>query len=256
MVQCKDTRSRTIFQHRVETDSHGEFNVHLPFPVSKHVTKIRGCSVRLVNSNRPYCAIAASAASSALRRLKSRKDGTRVFSAGFFTFRPLKQPDICDENKPSIKKFKKLSQISNPDDPAFLPPIQDPPSSYGSFLPPLPPLPQLPRLPPLPGIPFLPPLVPEKKPANDVTKLKENEAADDAILFTPNSFDLRVTLPPLFPSPNSPPLLNLPPIHGLTPSLPPPPPFGLPPFPFPPTTPGFPGLPLAEVSAASEKTAP
>lgn len=253
MVQCKDTRSRTMFRQRVETDSHGEFNVHLPFPVSKHVTKIRGCSVRLVSSSKPYCAVAASAASSALRRLKPRKDGTHVFSAGFFTFRPLKQPDICDEKQPGIKKFKKLSQITNPDDPAFLPPIKDPPSSYGILLPPLPPLPQLPRLPPLPGIPFLPPLVPKKQPENDVPKLSENEAADEAVPFTPNSFDLRVTLPPLFSSPNSAPLLNMPPIPGLIPSLPPPPSFRLPPFPFPPTTPGFPRLP---VSAASEKSAP
>ncbi|XP_057768572.1 proline-rich extensin-like protein EPR1 isoform X2 [Salvia miltiorrhiza] len=275
-VECKDAGSGTRFRQQVKTDSHGEFKVHLPFPVSKHTRKIRGCSVRLISSNKPYCAVAASATSSNLH-LKSRKDGTHVFSAGFFTFRPLKQPQVCDE-KTSINSFKKLSQISNPNDPAFVPPIQDPPS-FGSFLPPLPrlpPLPQLPRLPPLPGIPFLPPVVPKKQAANNVPKLSENQPGTP---FPPNPFNLPNILPPnpfqsppitippvfpsplpslfppLFPAPNSPPLFNLPPIPGLTPSPPPPPPVQLPPFPFQPT-PGFPGVPPAKVSILSETSSP
>ncbi|KAL1563200.1 proline-rich receptor-like protein kinase PERK9 [Salvia divinorum] len=273
-VECKDARSGMRFRQQVKTDSHGEFKVHLPFPVSKHTTKIRGCSVRLIRSNKPYCAVAASATSSNLH-FKSTKDGTHVFSAGFFTFRPLKQPQVCNE-KPSITNFNKLS---NPSDPAFVPPIQDQPS-FGSFLPPLPrlpPLPQLPRLPPLPGIPFLPPAVPRKQAATNVPNLSENQPDTP---FPPNPFNLpnilppnpiqippitipqilpsplQSVIPPLLPSPSPPPLFNLPPIPGLIPSPPPPPPpVQLPSFPFQPT-PGFPGVPPAKVSALSETSSP
>ncbi|XP_047950496.1 proline-rich protein 4 [Salvia hispanica] len=274
-VECKDARSGKRFRKQVKTDSHGEFKVHLPFPVSKHTTKIRGCSVRLISSNKPYCAVAASATSSELH-FKSRKDGTHVFSAGFFTFRPLKQPQVCNE-KPSITNFNKLS---NPSDPAFVPPVQDQPS-FGSFLPPLPrlpPLPQLPRLPPLPGIPFLPPALPRKQAATNVPNLSENLPGTP---FPPNPFNLPnilppsplqlppITIPPILPSPVQsiippllpspsppPPLFNLPPIPGLIPSPPPPPPpVQLPSFPFQPT-PGFPGVPPAKVAALSETSSP
>ncbi|KAH6829704.1 Pollen Ole e 1 allergen and extensin family protein [Perilla frutescens var. hirtella] len=294
-VECKDTGSGTSFRQEVKTDSHGEFKVHLPFPVSKHIRKIRGCYVRLISSNKPYCAVAASATSSNLH-LKSRKDGTHVFSAGFFTFRPLKQPQVCDQ-KPSINNFKnreeKLSQISNPNDPAFLPPVQDPPSdppSLGSFLPPLPrlpPLPQLPRLPPLPGIPFLPPVAPKKQAAaNKVPKLSESVVNQPAntlqfppisfnlpSLFPPNPFQSSPSIlppiftspspsifPPLFPSPplfNLPPLPPLPPLPGFISSPPTPPSLAnlLPKFPFQPT-PGLPGVPAPKVSSPSETTSP
>lgn len=280
-VECTATRSGTSFRQEVKTDSHGEFRVHLPFPVSKHVRRIRGCSVRLISSNKPYCAVAASATSSNLH-LKLRKDGTHVFSAGFFTFRPLKQPEVCDMkprmNKKPVRSNEILSQISNPNDPAFLPPIQDPPSdppSLGSFLPPLPrlpPLPQLPRLPPLPGLPFLPP-IPKKQLPNKDPKLSDsvvNQPTANTFpfpqnpfspptsgIFPPNPFQPPSTFPPVFPPLlRSPPLFNLPSIPGLissppSPSLPTP----LPPFPFQPT-PGFPGVPHAEVSSSSETSSP
>ncbi|KAG6424020.1 hypothetical protein SASPL_114429 [Salvia splendens] len=255
-VECKDARSGKRFRKQVKTDSHGEFKVHLPFPVSKHTTKIRGCSVRLISSNKPYCAVAASTTSSELH-FKSRKDGTHVFSAGFFTFRPLKQPQVCNE-KPSITNFNKLS---NPSDPEFVPPVQDQPS-FGSFLPPLPrlpPLPQLPRLPPLPGIPFLPPALPRKQAATNVP----NIIPPSPLLLPPITIPkilpspVQSIIPPLLPSPSPPPpLFNLPPIPGLIPSPPPPPPpVQLPSFPFQPT-PGFPGVPPAKVAALSETSSP
>ncbi|KAL0450423.1 UNVERIFIED_CONTAM: hypothetical protein Slati_1598700 [Sesamum latifolium] len=132
-LECNDTSSGPSFRQEVKTNKNGEFRIHLPFSVSKHARKIRGCSVRLLSSNEPFCAVAATATSSSLH-LKSRKRGTHIFSAGFFTFKPLKQPLICDQ-KPSTENFKKLtspqklSPIENPDDPAFPPPLRDPPSN-------------------------------------------------------------------------------------------------------------------------------
>ncbi|KZV46861.1 hypothetical protein F511_08622 [Dorcoceras hygrometricum] len=166
-VECKDTSSSKIsFRQEVKTNENGEFKVHLPPYISKHVRKIKGCSVNLVSSNHPYCAVAATAS----HKFRSGKQGRNIFSEGFLTLRPMKEPQMCDE-RPGVKDFKdqkaEKSSISNPNDPAFLPPIQDPTPSeqptIGIYLPPLPllprlpPLPLLPRLPPLPGIPYLPP---------------------------------------------------------------------------------------------------
>ncbi|KAL8528513.1 hypothetical protein ACS0TY_006084 [Phlomoides rotata] len=293
-VACKDTSSTPSFRAEVKTDSHGEFKVHLPSPISKHVNKIKGCSVRLISSNKPYCAVAATATSSNLY-LKSRKEGTHVFSAGFFTFRPLKEPQVCDQKPRKNNNFKKpmkldekLSQISNPNDPTFLPPIHDPPSdppALGGFLPPLPrlpPLPQLPLLPPLPKLPFLPPL-PKNEAANKTPKLTNSAINNpDTFQFPPNPFNPpsvfppnpfqptpsvipptfptppSSVFPPIFPLPSSPPFFNLPPFPGLPPSPPPPSssfPVPLPPFPFQPT-PGSPGVPSAEVSSPSKTSSP
>ncbi|KAI3452176.1 hypothetical protein Pfo_008841 [Paulownia fortunei] len=266
-VECKDTSSRPSFRQEVKTNKHGEFKIHLPFSVSKHVEKIRGCSVKLISSNEPFCSVAATATSSSLH-LKSRKEGGHIFSAGFFTFKPLKQPQVCDQ-KPSIENSKKLmnsaeklSPISNPNDPTFLPPIQDPPSdppALGGYLPPLPLLPNLPPLPPLPEIPFLPP-VPKKEnsakasqlldkkvnqptsfilppnPFNPPSIFPPNPLLPPPSILPPNPFQPPPSIippifptpppsifPPLFPSPTSPPFFNLPPIPGLIPSSPPPP---------------------------------
>ncbi|KAL0405363.1 UNVERIFIED_CONTAM: hypothetical protein Slati_3850200 [Sesamum latifolium] len=135
-VECKNTSSKPNFQQVVKTDKNGEFRVHLPFSISKHVKKIKKCAVKLISSNE------AGAASSSLS-LKTRKHGTHVFSAGFFTFKPLKQPDLCNQ-KPSISSFKNLDSaekpsVLNPNDPLFPPPLQDPsPSNHrpedGTFL--------------------------------------------------------------------------------------------------------------------------
>ncbi|XP_073145782.1 uncharacterized protein [Henckelia pumila] len=170
-VECKDPSSSKInFRQEVKTNVNGEFKVHLPPYISKHVRKIKACSVNLLSSSHPYCAVAASAS----HNFRSGKQGTNIFSEGFLTLKPMKEPEMCDE-RPGVKNFEnlkaELSSISNPNDPAFLPPIQDPtptdqptlglylpPLSFFPRLPPLPLLPPLlPRLSPLPGIPYLPP---------------------------------------------------------------------------------------------------
>ncbi|KAH7848114.1 hypothetical protein Vadar_033970 [Vaccinium darrowii] len=270
-VECGVANSKPSFREEVKTNERGEFEVHLPLSVSKHVKKIKECSVKLISSSEPYCAVASAATSYSLK-LKSRKQGTHIFSAGFFTFKPLKQPTLCSQ-KPSLLKSKEFnSQKSLPQ--AFASPIfpippttQEPtvpipgqPPTNQNLLPPLPvlpnlpPLPQLPPLPSLPGFPNFP-----KQASENSEKLKSTDPFKtlEVPLFPsprpgigsqlpPNPFQ-----PPSFfpPNPFLPPPLtlppNVPPLVGLTPSLPPPPtnvPVGLPPFPFQPS-PGFPGIP-------------
>ncbi|KAL7094612.1 hypothetical protein ACP275_11G114700 [Erythranthe tilingii] len=271
-VKCKDKTSS--FRQEVKTDSRGEFKVDLPLSISKHVNKIKQCSVKLISSNKPYCAVAATATSSRLH-LKSRTQGAHVFSAGFFTFRPLKEPEICDQ-KPSINGDEKISPISNPNDPTFLPPIRDPPPVDPRLLPPI-----LPRLPPmLPKIPFLPPILPKKEDSPKASELSSEKTViqpesfgfppnpfNPPSIFPPNPFQPPSSVippifpspppsifPPLLPTPSSPPFFGqLPPFPGLTPSPSPPPPafpIPFPPFPFQPT-PGFPGVPPAKASKTS-----
>ncbi|KAH0984396.1 hypothetical protein GBA52_011573 [Prunus armeniaca] len=233
-VECKDGSSKPSFQTEVKTDSHGVFRVQLPFSVSKHVKKIEGCSVKLISSSEPYCAVASTATSSSLH-LKSRKQGTHIFSAGFFTFKPLKQPSLCNQ-KPSIQNSKEFSsqKISFPptDELTFPPPTQNPTIPDLSPLPTLPylpPLPQLPPLPPLPGLPGIPipgipgiPGIPVFPPIPGKTK--------EAGQLT----DKNPTIPDLSPLPTIP---YLPPL----PQLPPLPPLpGLPGIPIP----GIPGIPV------------
>ncbi|KAM1015595.1 hypothetical protein ACFX2J_045124 [Malus domestica] len=154
-VECKDGSStKPSFKAEVKTNSHGQFKVQLPFSVSKHVKKIEGCSVKLISSSEPYCAVASSATSSSLH-LKARKQGTHIFSAGFFTFKPPKQPSLCNQ-KPSIQNSKKLNsqKFSFPptDEMAFPSPSQVDPT-----MPDLPLIPNdLPGLPGFPGLPGLP----------------------------------------------------------------------------------------------------
>ncbi|GLT61985.1 hypothetical protein SLA2020_346550 [Shorea laevis] len=271
LVECKDGNSKEGFRQEVKTDEHGEFRVDLPFTVSKHIKKIEGCSVKLINSSEPYCAVASSATSSSLH-LKSRKEGIHIFSAGFFTFKPLKQPILCNE-KPSVQYSSKFNNrktsIGSSDELAFPPPIKDPTKPEFPplpILPNLPPLPQLPPLPPLPGLPSLPPLpgkgtqssdqkavhpqsfFPPFLPPNPLKPpplLPPNPLKPPAPLLPPNP--LQPPAPLLPPNPLQPPpapLIPLPPIPGLTPSPPPPAfPIPLPPFPFP--SPPFPGIPPA-----------
>ncbi|XWS36861.1 hypothetical protein CRYUN_Cryun20dG0121800 [Craigia yunnanensis] len=162
-VECKDGSSRPSFRQEVKTNEHGEFKVQLPFSVSKHVKKIKRCLVKLASSSEPYCAVASTATSSSLH-LKSRKQGTHIFSAGFFTFKPLKQPNLCNQ-KPSVQDSKQDNTentlgFGQPNYPIFPPPLQDPATPQPSpLLPNLPPLPQLPPLPTLPGLP-IPPIAP------------------------------------------------------------------------------------------------
>ncbi|KAE8701333.1 hypothetical protein F3Y22_tig00110548pilonHSYRG00785 [Hibiscus syriacus] len=219
-VECEDSKSsRPRFRQQVKTNKHGEFRVHLPFSVSKHVKKIEGCSVKLIKSSEPYCAVASSAASSAIH-LKSRKrGGARVFSAGFFTFKPLKQPLLCNQ-KPSVDSLKQLRN-------------KPPPSSVhpNQLLPP----------PVLPPNPFLPPPLLPPSPLQPPPLLPPNPLQPPPSPLVPNPLQ-----PP--PAPVTP---SLHPIPGLPPSPPSSPspefPFPLPPFPFTPIPP-FPGVPPAKSS--------
>ncbi|XP_030953271.1 formin-2 [Quercus lobata] len=251
-VECKYGTSKPSFHKEVKTDQHGEFKVHLPFSVSKHVKKIEGCSVKLISSSEPYCAVASTATSSSLH-LKSRKQGTHIFSAGFFTFKPLKQPNLCNQ-KPSIQNSKELGSNKRSLPPTdgldFPPPIQDPTSPYLPPLPKLPELPPLPLLPPLPnlpGLPFPPPNqgnTTNSKPTTTEslkkTQLQDEKEAHPDDLFPPL---LTPVLPPIQDptSPYLPPLPKLPELPPL-PLLPPLP--NLPPLPLLPPLPNLPGLPF------------
>ncbi|PQM39444.1 formin-2 isoform X2 [Prunus yedoensis var. nudiflora] len=241
-VECKDGSSKPSFQTEVKTDSHGVFRVQLPFSVSKNVKKIEGCSVKLISSSEPYCAVASTATSSSLH-LKSRKQGNHIFSAGFFTFKPLKQPSLCNQ-KPSIQNSKEFSsqKFSFPptDELTFPPPTQNPTIDDLPPLPtlplpplpqlPLPPLPQLPPLPPLPGIPGIPVLPPFPGKTTEAGQLTDKKVAHPDTFFPPNPFQQPSILPPiplvpqptpLIPNPFQPPpaplIPNLPPIPGFTP---------------------------------------
>ncbi|XVE72281.1 hypothetical protein DITRI_Ditri11bG0026900 [Diplodiscus trichospermus] len=257
-VECKDGTSEPGFRQEVKTNENGEFKIDLPFSVSKHVKKIKGCSVKLIRSSEPYCGVASTASSSSLH-LKSRKHGTHIFSAGFFTFKPLKQPILCNQ-KPSVHNPKLLGNKKTEGDSILKPPILFP----NQFLPPpiFPPNPfqPPPLLPPLlPPNPFQPPPAPlipnpfQPPPA----PLIPNPFQPPPAPLIPNPFQpapAPVFPPnPFMPPPASPaPLFPFPPIPGLTPPSPPPPsppffPFPLPPFPFPPIPP-FPGIPPALTS--------
>ncbi|CAN6708424.1 unnamed protein product [Malus baccata var. baccata] len=286
-VECKDGSStEQSFKAQVKTNSHGQFKVLLPFSVSKHVKKIEGCSVKLISSSEPYCAVASSATSSSLH-LKARKQGTHIFSAGFFTFKPLKQPTLCNQ-KPSIQNSKKLNsqkfsfprtdELEFPSPSQVDPTIPDlPPVPKIPYLPPLPQLPPLPPipigvpgLPGLPGIPGSPPVAVKTSSVSSNSKTSKNEQLDDIfpplfppIIPNPLQPPPAPLIPNLPPLPGSPPagpaplipnlpIPNLPPISGLTPSPSPPIIPFLPPLPVPlPPVPRIPGIPPAASSKQS-----
>ncbi|KAH9623694.1 hypothetical protein KSS87_005223 [Heliosperma pusillum] len=277
-VECAEGKERSAFYQEVKTDKQGNFRVQLPFTVSKHVSEIQGCSVKLLKSSEPYCAVASTATSS-LIHLKNRQHGKHIYSAGFFTFKPLKQPGLCNQ-QPSLTKSNLNSiGITLPSLPILpLPDILNIPLPQTPILPlpgtpPLPitnPLtPTIPGPPLLPNLPLpqLPPLPPFFK-GND-GKLENGLVTQPQFLFPPfippvisppssglpftNPFSPPPVLPnplqpppsPLIPNPFQPPtpppglLPPLPNIPGISPSPPPPStPSLFPPF-FPP---GFPGI--------------
>ncbi|CAF2345981.1 unnamed protein product [Brassica napus] len=240
-VECIDENSKPSFRQEVKTDEHGQFKAKLPFTVSKHVKKIKRCSVKLLSSSQPYCSIAASATSTSLKRLKSSKHGenTRVFSAGFFTFKPENQPEICSQKPINLRGSKPLLP-----DPAFPQPIQDPVPNNPSPLPNLPIVPPLPNL-PIPQLPpLLPPGPPQKQPSLHNKKEsslddKKTEVLKPDFFFPPNP-----VTPLLPPTPLNPPLLppnplNPPGIIPPNPLIPSPPTLPLPPLPFQPPPSGL-----------------
>ncbi|PSS35083.1 Pollen allergen Che a 1 like [Actinidia chinensis var. chinensis] len=250
-VQCGGTSSSPSFHEKVKTNDHGEFKVHLPSSVAKHVGKIKGCSVRLISSGEPYCAVASTATSSSLRLKSRNQGGTHIFSAGFFTFKPLKQPILCSQ-KPSLHNSREFNSQKSPipDDPTFPPTIQDPPMPLlppidQNNLPPQPILPPLPQLPPLPPIPGIPPV------AKIPLKTSEFTREEKFFLPTPQIPLLPSPIPALPPIPFLPPPSILPPNPLQPPQIPllpsPPPIFGipgLPPNPFQPPPSILPPNPL------------
>ncbi|XP_077211251.1 uncharacterized protein LOC143846639 [Tasmannia lanceolata] len=279
-VECGEAGLKSRFREEVKTNEHGEFKVHLPLSVGKHLKRLKRCSVKLITSSEPYCAVASTATSSSLN-LKSRKKGLHIFSAGFFTFKPLKQPELCYQ-KPSPTTSSKFSSMKTffayPDLPTFPPLNQNPPISI------LPPIPQLPQLPSLPTLPTLPPipnlgLVPKQpgQPTPAALTIPTQFSDQKPVPLSPSrpGFGIPLTTNPLQPPPSllppnpvqpTPPLINLPPnpVQPTPPSPSPPrpilsfpfptfpfPPF--PPFPFPPSRPVFPGIPPA---SPSKKTSP
>ncbi|XP_074285760.1 uncharacterized protein LOC141611184 [Silene latifolia] len=218
-VECVQGSTRQSFYQEVNTDKKGNFKVDLPFSVSKQVRDIQGCTVKLVKSNEPYCAVASTSTSSQIH-LKERKGGQHIYSAGFFTFKPLKQPGLCNQQSIVATKDSKVANglVSRPQGlfPPLIPPVISPPSSGLPIPDPLSPAPLLPNPLQPPPSPLIPnPLQPPTPPAGIVPQL--------------------------------PPLPTLPLVPGFTPPTPSPSPIGivptLPPLPTIPVVPGIPGVP-------------
>ncbi|KAK1383489.1 Pollen Ole e 1 allergen/extensin [Heracleum sosnowskyi] len=266
-VECDATNSKPSFYKEVKTNKHGEFKVELRFSAAEHVKKILGCSVKLIRSSHPYCAVAATTTSS-LFHLKSKSPRTHIFSAGAFTFKPLTQPKLC-KRKSNVQNSNTLNSVESSNiHPTFLSflypqtPEFPPADDIGQFapmpkLPSLPPLPQLPPLPSLPGLPSLPPIIPEPR---DSSKGSDDESSNQkTFTLPPNPFHPPVIWNPFLQPPPaivpSPPSFIIPPLVQATPS-PPPPAFSLiPPFPFEPSF-DFPGTPPQVLSSLSNKISP
>ncbi|XP_009594727.1 pollen-specific leucine-rich repeat extensin-like protein 3 [Nicotiana tomentosiformis] len=280
-VECANSGKRSSFYQEVKTNKHGKFSVHLPFLVDKYVKQIKGCSVKLINSSKPHCAVASPATSSSFQ-LHSRKKRIHIFSAGFFTFKPVNQPKLCNQKPSSHSIYNKevyvqKSLTSTPNDPTFSQPIQGKPSSFTTIkqglLPPLPRLPPLPELPPLPPLPLFPPIFrspPTSPPSTfppfipppipGLTPLSPPMSPPSIFppFIPPPIPGLTPLSPPMSPPSIFPPIIPTP-IPGLTPLPPPPPPptfpFHLPPFPFRPIS-GFPGVPPATTSSPEKNNSP
>lgn len=242
-VECGVTSSKPSFRKEVKTNEQGDFKVRLPFSVSKHVKKIEGCSVKLIRSSEPYCSVASTATSYSLH-LKSRKKGIHIFSAGFFTFKPLNEPALCSQ-KPSLLKSKEFNSkkalallpVVSPifpvppqtQDPTPMP--YQPPTSQNI----LPPLPELPKLPPLPQLPPLPlPLPLPPLPGFPNFPKKETETSEKSKSTSDPFTTLEV---PLLPSPQAGFGFRFPPNPFRPPSFIPrnpflPPPLSIPPNPL------------------------
>ncbi|URE39917.1 Glycosyl transferase family 8 [Musa troglodytarum] len=185
-VECGDAASGRGYSKVVTTNRQGVFGVRLPPRISKHVHLIESCSVKLLKSNEPFCAVASTATAAGLR-LKSGRRGVHVYSVGFFSFKPLNEPELCYQ-KPVLEAEKQEQfsfflplptvtfQPSPPQGaggfPLFQPPTLLPPNPLqppASVLPPspsfnLPPFPSstLPPALPFPRFPGVPSAFPSK----------------------------------------------------------------------------------------------
>ncbi|URD74279.1 Pollen Ole e 1 allergen and extensin [Musa troglodytarum] len=190
-VECGDAANQLGYRKVATTDRRGVFGVRLPPRIIWNLGLVEACSVKLLRSNEPFCAVAASATTAGLR-LQSRRNGVHVYSAGFFSFKPLNQPELCHQK----------SQL---DQPAFFLPS---PPSFGGV--------------PLPANPLFPP----------PSLLPPNPLFPPPSLLPPNPLQPPPSVVPPFPlQPPPSPSFNLPPVPLLTPP-PPPPVLPFPPVPF------------------------
>ncbi|KAK4280001.1 hypothetical protein QN277_011687 [Acacia crassicarpa] len=209
-VECKNGDSKPGFWKEVRTNEQGEFRIELPFSVSKRVRRIKGCTVKLIKSSEPHCSVASAGTTTSLS-LKSRNQTEHTFSAGFFSFKPLQQPDLCNHNPSSVQNSKEFDSVKTGLPNLLPPPLQNPTTPIGlptlplPEVPGLPPLP-LPQLPPLPPVPVIGiPLPPIPKHAQETKKpqSRDDKVAHPDLFFPPIPF----LPPPLIPNPLQPPPL-------------------------------------------------
>ncbi|XAR71322.1 hypothetical protein NMG60_11028528 [Bertholletia excelsa] len=257
-VECGGSNSEPAFREEVKTNDNGEFRVHLPFSVHKQIKEIKSCSVKLISSGENYCAVASTSTSSSTLYLKSKHGNEHIFSAGFFSFKPLKQPASCNKLSDGEVAKRQLQLVPIlPSPPSIFPPnpFLPPPSIFppNPFQPPpsiLPPNPFQPSPPSIfPPNPFQP-SPPSIFPPNPFQRPPSPPS-----IFPPNPFQPPPSPPSIFPPnpfrpPPSPPSLFppivIPPIPGFTPPSPPPPPPSI----FPPI-PGIPIPPFPKIPPAS-----
>ncbi|ESW23387.1 hypothetical protein PHAVU_004G042700 [Phaseolus vulgaris] len=199
-VECKVGHSIPSFKKEVVTDKYGEFKVKLPFKVRRHAKTIKGCTFKLISSSEPHCDVPALSTSSSVS-LIATKQGEHIFSAGFFSFKPIRKPSFCNQKQ----------SVPNPSP-------SDKNSVVDTFFP------------PYPWLPFPNPLLPPPNfPPNPL--LPFPNFPPNPLLPFPN-FPPNPLLPPLQPSPPILPPSPLPPPLSPYPVQPPPTP--LPPSPLPP----------------------
>ncbi|KAJ3673609.1 hypothetical protein LUZ60_005601 [Juncus effusus] len=244
-VECKDSSKNTVFRKTSLTNRKGVFKFNLPPEMSKNMKSINDCSIDLIKTNHAtFCDASTSlsaTSASGLHFKSKRKNDISVYSAGFFTFKPLKQPLTCDQ---------KIAQ------PAFdfFPPNPFAPPNIGGV-----PVPGNPFQPPnIGGIPFPgfqpPPIIPGIPIPQNPFQPPPPSILPPIPGFQPPPPPSIIPTIPGFQNPSPPPGFNLPHLPFLNPPPPPPPPpvFQIPGFPFPPgfpgVPPGFPGFPSKKES--------
>lgn len=231
-VECHSTvDDDRVFRKEVKTSIDGVFRFHL-----KGVG-VRVCSAKLLSSTHPFCSIGetSSNSDSSLRQLKKLGiDGVvHVYSVGFFTFRPINQPNMCKKlGFMPPNPFQPPSLFPPP--PLFPPnPFQPPPSIFPPN--PFQPTPPPPIIPPNPFRPAQPPPILPPYP------FLPSPPPPPPLFHFPKIPGLRP------PSPPPPPLFHFPKIPGLRPPSPPPPFFHIPKIPSFFNPPSPPPLPRRDV---------
>ncbi|KAL8117284.1 hypothetical protein AgCh_015259 [Apium graveolens] len=241
-VECDATDSSPRFRKEARTNKHGKFKVNLPISVTKRIKNIKKCSVNLVHSNDANCAVAStSTTTTSALHLNSIRSRNHIFSAGVLTFKPLTQPDLCNQ-KPQISNHPP----SRPPKRATRKKTSKALMNQKTFFP-FPPLIPNPFQPP-PAI--LPPIIPSPPPSIFPPFFPSPPPSIFPPIFPSPPQPPPSIFPPIFPAPPVAPPSLFPPIPGFTPPVKPPPPPPV--FPFLP--PGFPGVPPVASSSHSEET--